>query len=116
LFRKKVLRELKKLEKCDITAIQQQSICGDPDYIVCINGWCIYLELKKDAKSKPRPLQAHKLKRGIRAGAISLVGFPENWTDIFTFLQSLEERERCQLPLSLKTFETQRSLEPIVNY
>ena len=64
-------------------------ILGTPDFLLCVGGIFVALELKKDAKSPLSALQELNLKRIEQCGGISLVAYPENWDDIYDYLRNL---------------------------
>jgi hypothetical protein len=74
----KVRPFLKTLKNTAFFAIQQMAISGDPDYILCIRGKFVALELK-DVGKKPRKLQQYRLDEVRMAGGVALVADPENW-------------------------------------
>lgn len=81
-FGKRVNQFLDTLPKCKYFVIQQLSKCGDPDRIICLNGYFIALELKKSEKGireKRFQLQAYILSQVTHAGGFGLVAYPENW-------------------------------------
>lgn len=84
-FRGKVLEFLKTLLNTHIFAIQQASISGDPDYILCMRGVLVCLELKAKNK-KLRPLQEFVSSRVEKSGGIYLEANPDNWDEIKEFL------------------------------
>ena len=90
-FRKRVIPSLKTLPNTVIFPIQQVSISGTPDLLLCINGHFVALEFKKDAKARVTELQKYNLNRIIKAGGFSFVVFPENWQDVFNNLKHLSE-------------------------
>ena len=111
----KVIPFLTALPLTEFTKIQQVALCGDADLIIVCNGFPIYMELKKEAKEKAKPLQRYKLIRAERAGALSMVVYPENWEVCKIFLKSLlkihsyvirPELPEC-LQLKLSPSETQ---------
>jgi hypothetical protein len=88
-FRKKVRRDLQILKtryKVFYEAIQQRSIRGSPDFILCICGDFFALELKKDENEQPTALQEKKLLDIARAGGIATPAHPGNWDDILQLL------------------------------
>jgi hypothetical protein len=91
VFRTRVNRDLKKLPHTAIFPIQQRSIIGDPDMILCICGKFIGLELKS-AEGKPSSLQNHKLQSIGRAGGRWFVAYPDNWPSIYTTLMVLASK------------------------
>lgn len=89
-FRKRVLRDLKKVEKTVIFSIQQLAIRGDPDLILGVNGLMVTLELKDDDGIASR-LQLHRAKRVKDANCISYIVRPEDWPMIFRFIVKLSK-------------------------
>lgn len=88
-FKEKVITDLKKLPNTWFTKIQQLAKSGDPDFACCINGMFVAIELKKDAKSKPSPLQQWVLEAIVEAGGIACVANPENWKSTLEELTKL---------------------------
>lgn len=70
--------------------IQQASILGTPDFLGCIRGEFVALELKKDKKAKLSKLQKHKL-WSIRENAYgkAFVLTPENFDEVSAKLKNL---------------------------
>lgn len=86
-FKEKIKPLLEKLPNTWVEKIQQVSIRGTPDFILCVNGKFIALELKKDKYEKADPLQEYKLNKIIDSGGIGIVVCPENWEEIYKFLE-----------------------------
>lgn len=56
---------------------------GIPDYLVCVNGRFVALELKRSHKEKMRgTLQENTLDRIHRAGGYCAFVWPDNWDSI----------------------------------
>ena len=87
LFKERIAPQLKKLGK--FTKIQQVVICGTPDFIGCINGIYIELELKTLQGSASK-LQEVSLARTLKNGGIALQVSPANWSEIYSYLASLK--------------------------
>lgn len=68
--------------------IQQVSIIGDADKILCCRGRFVWLELK-DEGEKPFGLQALKARLVEKAEGIALCASPENWEAVKAFLTAL---------------------------
>lgn len=83
---------LKKLKNCQYFPIQQLAIHDDPDFILCIRGNFVALELKAD-DGELRPLQSYKLDEVKRAGGTSLVAMPSNWVKVKEILQFLDSQQ-----------------------
>jgi len=82
-FKEKVAADLKKLGPLIwFEKIQQFGKVGTPDFLLCVNGYFVALELKKDAKEDPKPLQTHKLNRIKKARGRAFVAHPDNWNEI----------------------------------
>jgi len=84
-FRDKVRRDLQALPNTVLFPIQQVSIGGDPDFLLCVRGFFVALELKSKG-GKVSPLQEHKLQAVVKAGGTSLVAFPKNWKEIYRLI------------------------------
>lgn len=94
LFKVKVMDHLKKMENVWFVKIQQMSICGTPDLLICVRGVFVALELKKDDKEKPTKLQQYNLDEIERCGGIAMVASPQNWNYIYYVLRKLNEGAR----------------------
>lgn len=77
LLKKKFMEAAKGFEKCWFVKIQQATIVGTPDILMCIRGYFIGVELKS-ANGKISPLQKYNLDKIILAGGKALVVGPEN--------------------------------------
>ncbi len=83
-----VLPFLKQLPDTFFLAIQQQAISGSPDYLLCIRGKFVALELKSE-KGLPSKLQRYILKRITDAGGLSLIAYPSTWPAVRARLDRL---------------------------
>lgn len=79
---------LKKLRATRPFSIQQLSLVGDPDKLVCIRGYFVALELKRE-EGEATPLQRKTLLEVRKAGGIGLVVKPSNWSGVKALLQRL---------------------------
>lgn len=86
-FKKRIRPLLKALPNTWFVKTQQRSLRGTPDFLMCVAGKFVALELKRSAKEKPDPLQDHNLKLIRDAGGVGLVVFPENWNEVFDQLK-----------------------------
>lgn len=89
VFRQKVVRDLTTLPDIAIFSIQQRTIVGDPDLLLCLRGIFVGLELKS-AEGKPSKLQEYKLDKIRKAGGIAQVVYPDNWDEVFINLKSVK--------------------------
>lgn len=83
LFKEKVFKDLDTLPNCWYEKIQQVTIRGTPDILICANGEFVALELKLDHGSKIDELQAYKIRKIIKANGIALITTPQEWPKIF---------------------------------
>lgn len=90
-FKLKVKAALAALPNCWAEKIQQQTIRGTPDFLICIGGYFVALELKRDGRQKPEPLQKRKLDMVRRAGGLAIVAYPSNWPEVLSVLKALAE-------------------------
>lgn len=88
-FKNKIRPLLEGLPRTWLAKIQQQTIRGTPDFLLCIGGKFVALELKKSYKEKPDPLQQYTLDKIIEAGGWGIVVSPENWDQIYSSLKEL---------------------------
>jgi len=71
--------------------IQQKTIRGDADYILCVAGRFVWLELKKSG-GKPEPLQKYKADWVEKCGGVAMVASPDNWEEVKRDLLFLARR------------------------
>lgn len=93
-FSNRVKEDLERLPNTWVEKIQQVAIRGTPDFILCVNGTFIGLELKKDKHAPMSGLQKHKLANIADAGGIPLLAYPENWEEIYTFLAVIAHQKK----------------------
>jgi hypothetical protein len=96
--RNRVLPFLKKLPNTVIFPIQQLAIIGDPDYILCINGYFVALELKTDTGTVAA-LQQAKLDAVETTGGFSMVARPKTWAMVKKRLELLAKQKKVDLAL-----------------
>lgn len=90
-FKVKIRPKLDALPNCWLVKTQQLAQHGIPDFLLCIRGKFIALELKKDAKEEPKPLQIHNIEEIMRAKGLALVVYPENWDEVYSSLVKISE-------------------------
>lgn len=91
IFRNRIKPQLESLPRTAVFPIDQSSICGDPDLLLCVRGLFVAIELKVD--DTPSKLQIYKLNKVLGAYGISIVATPETWEEIYLFLQKLAKGE-----------------------
>ena len=88
-FKERVQKDLDKLHNCWFVKIQQVSIRGIPDFLICVNGNFIALELKKDEDTVRNKLQEWTLQAIALAGGMSFVAYPENWEETLLTIENM---------------------------
>lgn len=88
----KVLPFLRKLKDTWYEPIQQIAINGSPDFVLCMGGQFVALELKKDAKTLPSALQSFKLAEVRRTGGVAIVASPDNWDEVKKQLSEMDQK------------------------
>lgn len=91
-FKERVQRDLNKLNNVWFVKIQQVSIRGIPDFLMCVNGGFIALELKRSEDAERHKLQEWTLQSISHAGGMSFISWPDNWEETFAVIQSLDEK------------------------
>lgn len=71
---------LRKLPNCYKVSVQQISIRGIPDILVCLNGYFVALEIK-DVKGKANPGQLYNLGKIRDAGGLAMIIDRNSWPD-----------------------------------
>lgn len=80
-----MVKQLRTLDRCTIFSIQQRSINGDPDLLICLNSMFVALELK-DEEGEVSPLQEKRLNDVSHSKGVALVARPSNWDKVFKIL------------------------------
>lgn len=89
ILKERVLADLHKLPKTYAVKIQQVVIRGTLDIFVCVNGYFVALELKRDERQKPDPLQSHVIDKIKKAGGQAFLVHPMNWPDVLMQIRLL---------------------------
>lgn len=87
-FKRRALRDLKKIPRCWFIKTQERGRKGVPDVLACIRGKFFAIELKKDGE-KATPLQIRTLKAICDADGISFETTPSEWGSDLEWLKSL---------------------------
>ncbi len=88
-FKEIVARDLKTLPYTWFVKVQQLSIRGTPDFLCCIRGKFVALELKSTPKSAISPLQDWTLKEIANNYGLALIAYPGNWNNTFMLLEEI---------------------------
>lgn len=90
-FRKRVDVFLKSLENTTAESIQQASLRGTADKILCVHGWFVWMEIKTD-EGDLTPLQTYKASNvRVKGKGIAFAARPGNWPQIMAFLTLLDK-------------------------
>lgn len=92
----RVRKKFKLLPNTWFEKINQVSVRGIPDIIMCVNGHFVGIELKRDDGEAPASLQRYKLKNIKKSGGITFVLTPENFEEAYQFLFNLASQRRPQ--------------------
>jgi hypothetical protein len=90
----RVIPFLKTLRNTAYLPIQQVAINGSPDFVLCIHGHFVALELKSEG-GEASPLQKYILGWIEKSGGTSIVAHPKNWPDIAALLKKMDEEKVC---------------------
>ena len=88
-FKEKIKPLLDALPNTWFVKIQQVAIRGIPDYVMCVNGNFVALELKPSEDIEPDELQKYNLQKIKHANGLAMVVFPENWDKVYDVLFKL---------------------------
>lgn len=88
-FKDRVRKDLQKLKKIWFSKIQQVSIRGVPDFLVCYCGVFIAIELKKDGKASVEELQRYNVASIRAAGGMAFISTPETWPSDYELIKAL---------------------------
>lgn len=104
LLKNRVKEKLEGVPHCCIIKIQQIAIRGDPDLVLCVNGWSVWVELKRTRKEKPDALQHFKLWRHQEIGlGYSLVLHKDNMNETIEFITRISQSEiKLEVPECLR--------------
>lgn len=93
LFKVRVRKDLKKLPNTWFVKVQQVTINGTPDFLLCVNGVFVALELKASEKDKTTKLQDYNIDQINKANGYAFKAYPENWIMIFNILEKIARGE-----------------------
>jgi hypothetical protein len=87
-FKMRIRCKLDAIENSYWTKVQQVTLRGTPDFLGCINGAFVALELKV-GDNKADPLQSYYIGKIKQAGGVALILTPENEESVFKILEEL---------------------------
>lgn len=100
-FSNRVHEDLVALERMNylwFTKVQQVSIRGVPDYLICAGGVFVGLELKRADGIQPDALQTYNLRKIKIVGGFSFTANPDNWNEIYSAIV-----DTCKVKKTLKS-------------
>lgn len=86
-FQKRVLKDLRRLPRSFWFKINDRTTIGIPDIVGGINGYAVLVELK--TKSRLTGIQHWHLEKADQARCQSFVATPQNWAEVYSFIESL---------------------------
>lgn len=75
----RLMKELRKIPDSDWTKPTITNKVGCADILGDIQGIAVYIEVKKDEKTKPEPIQLYRINKALQRGAVSFSTF--EWED-----------------------------------
>lgn len=87
-FKLKIRPELEALPHSWWVKTQMVAMRGIPDFLGCVNGLFIALELKVEGK-EAEPLQGWIIRKIIQAGGFGVVVTPKLWPDVHSYLNEI---------------------------
>lgn len=87
-----VLPFLKALKHTWFTSVQQMTSRGTPDFLLCINGRFVGMELKAPG-GIISALQRYNLHEIQLRGGIAIIASPLNWSEVKDVLRQLDQGE-----------------------
>lgn len=88
-FKNRIRPKLEALPNSYWVKIDQVSQRGVPDFMGCLRGQMVLMELKASEKQKPTRIQEWHLQKAANAGALAFIVNPENWESTYELLQDI---------------------------
>lgn len=88
VFRSRIYASLVALPNTKLFPIQQKTIRGTPDFLICCNSLFVALELKSEDGDLD-PLQKHNYEDVWKAKGVFLVARPSNWKETYELLMEI---------------------------
>lgn len=97
-FKKRIRPLLDSLDRSWWVKTQMVALLGIPDFLGCVNGHFVALELKRGDRgsryaNEATKLQAWVLQKIKAAGGFVFVVTPENWDEIYPLLQQISKNK-----------------------
>lgn len=107
IFKEAIRPQIEALPNTWCRKIQSKTVRGIPDFLLCVRGHFIAIELKKSELDEPDALQDWNIDKIILAGGVGLVAYPANWPDVYALLYKIAHGE-----ITAKPGELQPEKEP----
>lgn len=88
LFKERIRPLLEALPNTWCEKIQQVCIRGTPDFLLCVHGQFVALELKT-LEGQAEALQEYKISKILNAGGMAVIVTPDNWPEVYDFLKRM---------------------------
>jgi hypothetical protein len=88
-LRKKFVDKLEKIPGILVFSIQQVSLRGHPDLIICLKGEFVAIELKSYVTAELVGLQKYFQEEIIKAGGTHYIVHPYNWQNVIEELEAI---------------------------
>jgi len=100
-FKEKVLPLLEAIPQSVWVKTQMVSVRGIPDWIGCVNGFAVFMEMKAEG-GRADPLQKYRLTKAAISGAYAAILEPSNLEKVLLDLKALSSLEKpiahnCQI-------------------
>ena len=99
-FRDRAMKFIRALPNTWSVRIEQQSVHGTPDCLICMNGSFVAIEFKRSEKAPITALQTYTLEKISLAKGAAFIACPENWEIIASVLLQFAHGE-----VDLKTIQ-----------
>lgn len=90
-FKERVQKDLKELNNTWYLKTHEVSIRGIPDFLLCVCGTFIAIELKRSEDAPRNKLQEWTLLSIGHAGGMSFIAYPDNWEETFAVIKDVSE-------------------------
>jgi hypothetical protein len=82
VFKERIWPQLRELPHSWWVKTNERSVSGIPDYLGCVGGRFVAIELKRGCLEAD-PLQTRILNKIKLAGGVAHVAYPENWAEVY---------------------------------
>jgi hypothetical protein len=87
-FKERIRPLLEALPHTWVVKVQQVVIRGTPDFLLCVRGQFVAIELKTE-DGQASALQDYNIGKIINAGGMAVIVDPENWPEVYQALKQM---------------------------